>query len=75
MSSVGEALDRVRVGSRIRALRIDQNLTARQLADKTGCSRPHISNIESGRSRASEDQRRAIAGALGVSLEDLEVAS
>ena len=75
MSNVGEALDRVRIGARVRALRIDQGLTARQLAEKTGCSRPHISNIESGRSRATEDQRRAIAAALGIQLEDLEVAS
>jgi len=75
MPTESEALERVRIGARIRALRTDRGLTVEALAAAVGCSRPHLSNIEGGRSRADTATRTTIAGVLGLSLDELEQAS
>jgi len=71
MTRAEEALNRVRVGEKIRELRQARQLTARTIADGIGCSESHIYNIESGRSRVSDGDRAAIAALLDVTLEDL----
>jgi transcriptional regulator with XRE-family HTH domain len=70
-----EALDRVRVGTRIRELRKAHSLTARDLANGIGCSEAHVFNIESGRSRATVETRLAIAELLNIGIEEIEKAS
>lgn len=75
MASPLEALDRIRVGARIRELRTERGVTGADLARGIGVTRGHIANIESGRSRATNQTRHAIAGVLGVAVEQLEVAS
>lgn len=72
MNSTDQALHRARVGARIRELRLAKDVKAKDLAAQIGCSDSHIANIESGRSRVTDETREAIAKALGVALTDLE---
>lgn len=65
MTPADEALDRVAIGARIRQLREARSLTPREVAEKVGCSRPHIANVEAGRSRASQQLRDALADLFG----------
>jgi len=73
MPTQREAIDRVRVGARIRKLRTERGILGKQLAEAIGCSDTHVYNIEAGRSRATAAARAAIAQLLGVQLEDIEV--
>lgn len=75
MPSAEKLLEDVRVGARIRELRVQRSLPNFALADTVGISRGHLSNIESGRSSATPEIRAAIAAALAVAVEDLEAAS
>lgn len=75
MPSAEQLQEDIRVGARIRELRTQRGLRSRALAGQIGCSNGHLSNIESGRSRASTDTREAIARALGVDVATLEAAS
>lgn len=72
MPTEEEALDNIRVGTRIRQLRENQGIYGSKLATWIGCSRVHIYNIEAGRSRATPEIRRSIALALHVTLADIE---
>lgn len=60
------------LGERIRELRLDQNLSLRQLADRIGKSAPFISDVELGRRFPSPGVLQAIATELGVDLEELQ---
>jgi transcriptional regulator with XRE-family HTH domain len=73
MNSVDEALRRARTGARIRELRLARDIKAVDLAAQVGCSDGHIHNIESGRSRATDETRLAIAAALGVPLAEIDL--
>ena len=55
-----------RVGSSIKHHRRTAGLTQQMLADSIGVSRPHIPNMESGRSRINAWQIVQIAYILGV---------
>ena len=56
------------LGSKIRALRKERDLTLKQLANKTTLSVSLISQIELGKSAASVSTLRKLAAALGVSM-------
>ena len=56
------------LGSKIRQLRKERNLTLKQLANKTALSVSLISQIELGKSAASVSTLRKLAAALGVTL-------
>lgn len=59
------------IGSRLRQVRRDQNLTTQQLADRVGVTQSQISQIETGRSAASIVTLYNISQALGMSLSSL----
>ena len=60
-----------RVASRIRALRRQQGITVRELADRCGMERPNLSRIESGRTNPTLRTLCTICFALEVGLTDL----
>jgi transcriptional regulator with XRE-family HTH domain len=53
-------------GTSIRCFRRAQKLSIRELAQRTGRDRGHLSRIERGEAGASEDTLRSIAAALSV---------
>ena len=59
------------LGSKIRLLRKDRDLTLKQLANKTSLSVSLISQIELGKSAASVSTLRKLATALGVTMSQL----
>ena len=64
-------MDARTLGERIRELRLDQNLSLRQLADRVGKSAPFISDVELGRRFPSPGVLHAIATELGVDPAEL----
>ena len=52
----------------LRAIRQRSGFTVSALADLSGVSQPHLSNIEAGRRRASPEAVAALAAALSVPL-------
>ena len=54
-------------GSRVRAFRDSQGLTASQLAEKLGCSKHTIRNVENGQSGFSQEILTTLAG-IGLNL-------
>jgi transcriptional regulator with XRE-family HTH domain len=59
------------VGERLRAERQARSLSLRELADRLNVSASLISQIETGRARPSVSTLYALAGELGVSLDEL----
>jgi len=59
------------IGERLRVARQDRGLSLRSFADRLGVSPSLISQIENGRARPSVNTLYAIAGELGVSIDDL----
>lgn len=61
-------IDRVELGQRVKAARIDKGLTQAQLAETLGWSSGQIiSDFERGR-RQSQDRTLTLAAALGVDV-------
>ena len=60
------------VGGRIKELRKNAKLTQEDLAEKAKLPQPHISRIESGEISPTRLTLDKIAGALGVSIEELD---
>lgn len=60
-----------RVGARIRAFRLSQKLTLKELALRAGFPEPELSKYERGHQNFSLDRLRKIAAALGVSAAKL----
>lgn len=54
------------LGRAIRLLRVERGLERKDLAVRSGLSYPYLSEVESGKKRASSPALRAIAEALGV---------
>jgi predicted transcriptional regulator len=68
----GSLVDRLLAGeSAIRIWREHRGLTLTALAAMAGVSVSYLSEIESGRKPGSAAARRAVAGALRVTMEDL----
>lgn len=61
----------VGIGERIRALRLKNDLTLQDLADRTALSLSMLSTVERGRTTASLGTLHAIARALGVQITTL----
>lgn len=56
------------IGKRIREIRVQRELSAKELGDRVGVSRSMISQIELGRTNASVSVLKSIATVLGVPL-------
>jgi transcriptional regulator with XRE-family HTH domain len=52
-------------------LRVEANMTQRQLSDLTCIPQSTLSNLESGRSNPTDRERRILAAALGCGPEQL----
>ena len=63
-------LDYRAIGKRIKIERIKADLTQEKLAEMSGVSPTHMSNIETGTTRVSLTTMVAIANALCVTLDD-----
>ncbi|MCW2956275.1 MAG: transcriptional regulator, family, partial [Thermoleophilia bacterium] len=65
--------DRVdaRVRRRLRELRAERGLTLRQVADRANIDLSTLSRLEMGKRRLALDHLQPLAGALGVSVDDL----
>lgn len=59
-------IDGVRLGQRLRALRIAAGLTQAELARRTGIHRPNIARVEAGRHTPSLETLARLASAIGV---------
>lgn len=59
------------VGFNIRRLRLDQEMTQRELSEKVGLTRTSISNIEVGRQRLLVQALGVFADQLGVEVSEL----
>lgn len=67
MTSTAEPLHR-----RIRRHRLRADLTQQQVADRLGCTRSHVANIESGRVAAiGADQLATLAEMFGTTMDIL----
>ena len=64
-------LDYAAIGRRIRAARDRLDMTQEKLAELTGLSVPHLSNIENGKTKLSLPALVAIANTLESSLDAL----
>ena len=64
-------IDYKAIGQRIKIARIKKDITQDQVADITGLSNPHISNVETGSTKVSLPSIIKIANALSVSVDEL----
>lgn len=64
-------LDYKAIGKRIKIARIKGDLSQERLAEMTGVSPTHMSNIETGTTKVSLNTLVGIANSLGVSVDDL----
>src|SRR3954447_9576773 len=70
MQANDESVD-ARVRRRLRALRAERGLTLQQVAERASLDVSTLSRLESGKRRLALDHIPALAGALGVSADDL----
>lgn len=61
----------IELGGRIRAIRLEKNLTQAELAQRCACNRNYISMLERGERNPSYKSLMMIAKGLGVKLEKL----
>lgn len=62
---------RYAIGSALRRIRLDRELTLRTVADTARISMPYLSEIERGRKEPSSEILEVICRALGMTLVDL----
>lgn len=65
-ASTNGSVDGVRLGQRIRELRLAAGLTQAELARRTGIHRPNIARVEAGRHTPSLETLARLASAIGV---------
>jgi DNA-binding XRE family transcriptional regulator len=65
-SGTAIAIDGVRLGARLRELRVAAGLTQAELARRTGIHRPNIARVEAGRHTPSLETLARLASAIGV---------
>lgn len=58
----------VRYGKAVRKIRMEQNISQEDFADKCGLHRTYISDVELGKRNVSLENIERIANALGMSL-------
>ncbi|MET8427473.1 helix-turn-helix domain-containing protein [Nocardia sp. NPDC004860] len=68
----GSASDGEQIGAAVKRLRRQRNLTQEALADRVGCSRSLIQQIENGRRVPPRPQREKLSAALGERLPGLD---
>ena len=61
----------IKLGSRIREIRLKRQLTQAELADKCGCNRNYVSMLERGERNPSYKSLVMIASGLGVKVQKL----
>ena len=61
----------LKLGQRVRALRLDRGWTQEELAHRSGLNRSYMSEVERGRSDVSLSTLQKIARPLGISLAEL----
>lgn len=61
------------IGMKIKFIRLKKRMTQEQLAEITGLSCPHISNVETGNTKVSLVSLVKIANALGCSIDEILV--
>lgn len=71
MTGRGAAENPRSLGDKIRATRMERDMSLRQLAAKVGCSPPFVSDIELGRRFPSKATLASIAKALEIGLHEL----
>jgi transcriptional regulator with XRE-family HTH domain len=59
------------IGAALRRIRLDRQLTLREVALAARVSMPYLSEIERGRKEPSSEVLAGVAGALGLTLVDL----
>lgn len=64
-------MDLLKISQKIRTIRLKQNMTVAQLAEKSGFSKAFISRLENFRINASVKALAKICDALGISMSDL----
>ena len=64
-------LDYKAIGKRIKIVRIKADMKQEHLAEKTGLSPTHVSNVETGTTKVSLSALVSLANALGVTVDDL----
>lgn len=60
----------IRYGKAVRKLRIKQNISQEDFADKCGLHRTYISDVELGKRNVSLENIERISNAFGMSLSD-----
>ena len=64
-------LDYKAIGKRIKIARIKSDMKQEHLAEKSGLSPTHVSNVETGTTKVSLSAIVSLANALGVTADDL----
>lgn len=64
-------LDYKAIGKRIKITRIKADMKQDRLAEKSGLSPTHVSNVETGTTKVSLSAIVSLANALGVTVDDL----
>ncbi|MDO4540893.1 MAG: helix-turn-helix transcriptional regulator [Syntrophomonadaceae bacterium] len=62
-------IDYIKIGQRIRKLRLEKGLTQAELGEMAGCSNNYLSHIETGQSKVSLSVLLKISCALETSLD------
>ena len=66
------AKKRLPLGTHLRMLREEEDVSLRELARKIGCSPAYLSDVELGRRFPTDDMFERIAKSLGTSVEELK---
>lgn len=64
-------LDYIAIGSRVKSARTQKELTQDNIADMTGLSNSHISNVETGSTKVGLPTLVKIANAIEVGVDEL----
>jgi len=65
---------RTRIGQRVKALRLQADLSQDELAQRAGLQRTHIGRIEGGKYAVNIETLQAIAEALGMTVDIIDPA-
>ena len=63
---------RIRIGQRVKALRLMAELSQDELAQRAGLQRTHIGRIEGGKYAVNIETLQAIAEALGMTVDIID---
>lgn len=61
--------ERIRIGNKIKELRMSQNMSQLELAEKTGLKQPSIARIEAGKFNTGFDHLQMIAEVFGCNID------